>query len=201
MSIRKATTRAAILALAAALTASGCALKFLPDSISGEQIAKRWVQLDFGVCGVGPDAANCVTGGQEFPANYALIAIRAPEKTGMPYEISEVSGTPITLTRNRAYSRELNELAPRGPHKRWFGYRSTSQAPEEVLDTYFRVKMQVPRDFARDEFGVTPAVGFTGSSAKVECGTDAFGGGPARCITDPSQGNLGSVKIPLTLRG
>jgi hypothetical protein len=189
---------------AAALTLSGCVvLRFLPDTISGEQISKRWVQLDFGVCVASAQNGVCVPSGTGEPHDdrLGLIAIRAPKKTGMPYELRSVSGMPVALTHTSAYTQQLNELAPRGPHERWIGYRPTSGTGQEIVDTYFEVQMHVPRDFAREEFPVTPAVGIALNPAvEVNCGTDAFQP-TSTCITDPFyKENLEKIRIPLTLK-
>ena len=190
------------LALTAALILSGCVpIKILPDT-SGEQINNRWVQLDFGVCAYTGELRNCVSGTRPESVAGALIAIRAPKRTGLPYQISSVSGTTITLTRNRSYTQQLNELAPHGANARWFGYRSASAAPQPIMNTYFEVQMNVPGDFAHDEFGVTPAAGSAtvGLATEIDCGLDLLGTeGNARCITDPTEGNFTKTRIPLTL--
>lgn len=198
--------RTVILTLAAALTLSGCTLKFVPDSISGEQVGERLVRLDFGACFAHQDSCRgwfspVGVGGQ------ALIAIRAHKETGMPNEFSSISGMTVTLTRNRAYSRQLNQLVPHGTKTRWFGYRSAPQADQEMANTEFEVQMAVPPDFPHDYFPVTPAVGVAAGQLKIEvdCGTDAFlpAEGDVRvCISDPHTAeDLQKVKIPLTGEG
>ena len=77
-----------------------------------------------------------------------------------------------------------------------------------LMISSFEVEMRIPRDFADDEFGVTPALGVvknlaSAEVAKVHCGPNVFtgDGGNAQCIADPSEEDLKSLKIPLTLKG
>ena len=197
--------RTVILTLGAALTLSGCTLKFVPDSISGEQVGKQFVRLDFGACFAA--GSSCAGWNPVSVGGQALVAIRAHKDTGMPHEFSSISGMTVTLTRNRAYSRQLNALVPHGTKTRWFGYRSASDGQQEIVNTEFEVQMAVPPDFPRDDFPVTPAVGVAAGqlTTEVECGTDAFlpaAGDQRVCISDPPTAeDLQKVKIPLTGEG
>jgi hypothetical protein len=201
-------------ALAAVL--SGCVV--FDGPITAKQAGKKpKVKVKFTLCRSDPETDCSDFGNYDDCCDSQdvriLLGFRVPKGTKAPREFATKSidvaqaGVSETFARSPSYKRELNQVAPRGPKFKYFGYESGVIFSDDYEAADFKVAFELAKDFKKKRFKVRPVVGFIDvtdeqpADTEIDCGDNPFErpdtGGRRICIDSPSPSEFDNIKAKI----
>jgi hypothetical protein len=176
---------------------SGCLV--IKGSPEAKQISDNEVRVKIRICASAGEGTDCPDGNkgpfipEETGTIEVLAGLRVPKGTKVPKTV-KANQVDLTLDRDADFKRELNQVAPKGNHYKWFGYSGEGTFDADSPDARVKFILELSKKFDSKKFKYRPTVGWRQIGAPTDCGADPYefqgvlADGDGRiCINSPSE--------------